>query len=37
VPDVNKNVIPFEASNKYMESSGDRLGMAKELIENGRI
>lgn len=36
VPEVNKNVIPFEAANKYMEETGDRVAMAKELIEGGR-
>lgn len=36
VPEVIKDVIPFEAKNKYMEEAGDRLGMAKELVENGR-
>jgi len=37
VPEVNKDVIPFEPKNKYMEDSlADRLSMAKDLIDNGR-
>ena len=33
---VAQGVIPFEPKNQYLENPGDKLALAKQLIEEGR-
>ena len=35
VPEQSK-AIPFETKNQYMENAGDRVAIAKQLIEAGK-